>query len=101
MYDNVGDLSASWLGKDAKWIDNCEGSSAPPVMLSNLTFWPANSWYSFWGGDPSGVNQPGCFKFGEFNEWAPYYANLAFKGMKAMGIVDDSLSRKAANTVTH
>ena len=106
MYNDVGNVFDKWFGKDAKWIDECEGSSAPPVTLSKVTLWPSNSYYSFWGGDPTGVNQPGCFKFGDFNEWAPYYAMLAFKGMKAMGVIDDSLSKRSASadkaqTVTH
>ena len=33
------------------------------------------------------INYPGCFKFGDYTEWAPYYSELAFKGLKAAGII--------------
>jgi len=33
------------------------------------------------------LNYPGCFKFGSYTEWAPYYAGLAFKGLNAAGII--------------
>jgi len=33
------------------------------------------------------INYPGCFKFGSYTEWAPYYSQLAFKGLKAAGVI--------------
>lgn len=91
VFDDVNDLTKPWSAKDALFIDSCTSSFPVEVTLSSYELFPQATPYSFWGGDPTGVNQPGCFAFGAFDEWAPYYANLAFKGLKATGIVADTI----------
>ena len=64
VFNDLSDLSGPWSANKALYIDSCEPSFPQEIILDNFELFPQATPYSFWGGDPTGVNQPGCFKFG-------------------------------------
>ena len=97
VFDDLNDLTKPWTAKDAKLIDEYSFSNPQEVILNSFQLFPQAAPYSFWGGDPTGVNQPGCFAFGAFDQWAPYYASLAFKGLKYAGVIADDIDMSFGN----
>lgn len=61
LFNDINDWSAPYTAEDSKYLDECSVSTPVQVDLSDYPLFPVNTAYSFWGGDPTGVNQPGCF----------------------------------------
>lgn len=68
---NMGDYKTSWVGKDAKWIDECVPPDISPIItMFNVEVAKGLSETAVIGGTTK--NQQGCFKYGVWTTWAPY-----------------------------
>ena len=71
MIGDMSDYRNAWTGKNAKWIDECTAPlSQDEIKIFENVYTQTISDTPVFGGTT--VNEAGCFKYGNWAQWAPY-----------------------------
>jgi hypothetical protein len=86
MIGDLTDWSKTWLGRDARWIDDCQPSDGSAfVTIQDWLFVPSNIDQSLLGGSVTDVNDgKGCWRFAEWTKWTPYVAQTGYDVIKSV-----------------
>lgn len=111
LIDDLCDWNKTFLGRDARWIDECKPSTGSSlVTVQDWLLAPNNVDQSLIGG--TAIDGRGCWQFAEWTKWTPYVAQIGFDAIKATFIdpashidmdfesfVDSARQEQVANTV--
>lgn len=81
MITDMCDWNKTFLGREAKWIDECKLSTgAAKVTVQKWLLAQSNINQSLIGG--YAVDGPGCWQFAEWTKWTPYVAQAGMEAMR-------------------
>lgn len=86
MIGDLTDWNKTFLGRDARWIDECKPSGgASFVTIQDWLFTQSNIDQPLLGGSVTNVNEgKGCWQFAEWTKWTPYVAQTGYEMIKSV-----------------